>query len=100
MYYPVVVFGGNPMDPRDSNIGFPWGENALAFKVTFDTDILKGTEWAFGLSTSIEYVLNGSKSPDNPWHQYQYDSQIPNGSSSSTWAARSSSTTSSSSTRV
>ena len=77
MYYPVVVFGGNPMDPRDSNIGFPWGENALAFKVTFDTDVLKGSQWEFGLSTSIEYVLNGSKSPDNPWHQYQYDSQIP-----------------------
>jgi len=80
VYYPTVEFpagSGIPMDPRDSNIGFPWGENALAFKITFDTDLLGGSPWAFGLSTSIEYVINGSKSPDNPWHQYTDPSQIP-----------------------
>jgi hypothetical protein len=77
MYYPVVQFNGNPMDPRDSSVGFPWGENALAFKITFDTDFLQGSPWAFGLSTSIEYVINGSKSPDNPWHQYNAPSDIP-----------------------
>jgi hypothetical protein len=77
MYYPVVQFNGNPMDPRDSNIGFPWGENALAFKITFDTDLLQGSPWAFGLSTSVEYVINGSKSPDNPWHQYTTFAEIP-----------------------
>ena len=25
MYYPTVVWNGNIIDPRDSNIGFPWG---------------------------------------------------------------------------
>jgi hypothetical protein len=80
VYYPTVEFpvgSSIPMDPRDSSIGFPWGENALAFKITFDTDLLSGSPWAFGLSTSIEYVINGSKSPDNPWHQYGNPGEIP-----------------------
>jgi hypothetical protein len=77
MYIPSVIFNGNEVDPRDSNIGFPWGENALAFKVTFDTVAFRGTPWTFDLSSSLEYVLNGSKSPDNPWHEYTSIRQIP-----------------------
>ncbi|MGA2477372.1 MAG: hypothetical protein ABSG63_01320 [Spirochaetia bacterium] len=77
MYYPTVVWNGNIIDPRDSNIGFPWGENAIAFKVTFDTDLFTDQPWAFALDSSLEYVISGSKSPDKPWNQYGDDSLIP-----------------------
>jgi hypothetical protein len=45
--------------------------------LTFDTKAFRGTQWAFDVSSSLEYVLNGSKSPDNPWQQYTSLSQIP-----------------------
>jgi hypothetical protein len=77
MYYPTVIFNGNIIDPRDSNIGFQWGENALAFRVTFDAEPLIDTPFAFMLASSLEYVINGSKSPDNPWHEYTSLDQIP-----------------------
>ena len=76
-YYPTVVFNNQSIDPRDSNIGFQWGENALAFRVTFDTDLFTDQPWAFALSSFLEWAINGSKSPDNPWHEYTADSQIP-----------------------
>ncbi|MCX7030147.1 MAG: hypothetical protein NTU62_08515 [Spirochaetes bacterium] len=65
------------LDLRDSSIGFPWGENALAFRLTFDTAILADSPWGFGLLASLEYVMNGSKSPNNPWHEYTRMSDIP-----------------------
>ena len=77
MYYPTVSWNGNPIDSRDSNIGFQWGENALAFRITFDTDLFSDLPWAFALASSLEYVINGSKSPDNPWHEYTHDNEIP-----------------------
>ncbi len=77
VYYPVAVFDGKVLDLRDSSIGFPWGENALAFRFTFDTELLENNPWAFGLLASLEYVLNGSKSPNNPWHEYTRLEDIP-----------------------
>jgi hypothetical protein len=77
VYYPVVVFDGKMLDLRDSSIGFPWGENALAFRVTFDSTILQGTPWEIGVKASLEYVMNGSKSPNNPWHEYTSIDDIP-----------------------
>jgi hypothetical protein len=76
-YYPTIAWNGTIIDPRDLNIGFPWGENALAFKVTFDTDLFVDTPWAFALDSSIEWVISGSKSPDKPWNQYGDDNLIP-----------------------
>jgi hypothetical protein len=76
MYSPTVVFNNRPVDPRDSNIGFQWGENALAFRVTFDTDLFTDQPWAFSLTSSLEWAINGSKSPDNPWHEYMVDDEI------------------------
>jgi hypothetical protein len=77
MYLPTVVYNGSIVDPRASNIGFQWGENALAFRVTYDAEPFGGTPWAFSLSAHLEYVLNGSKSPDNPWHEYSKPGEIP-----------------------
>jgi len=76
-YYPLSVWDGEAIDLRDSSIGFPWGENALAFRLTYDTDILESSPWGFGLLASLEYVINGSKSPNNPWHEYTRNSDIP-----------------------
>jgi hypothetical protein len=76
-WYPVSVWEGHAIDLRDSSIGFPWGENALAFRLTYDTEILQRYPWGFGFLASLEYVINGSKSPDNPWHEYTRHSDIP-----------------------
>jgi hypothetical protein len=76
-WYPVSVWNDEALDLRDSSIGFPWGENALAFRFTYDANFLVGNPWEFGLRASLEYVMNGSKSPNNPWHEYTKIGSIP-----------------------
>lgn len=53
----------------DNYIGFKYGENALAFMVDYENAFLEGGPWSFDLSASLEYAINGSKSPANPWHE-------------------------------
>jgi hypothetical protein len=77
MYLPTVVFNGSIIDPRDSNVGFQWGENAIAFRLTYDYEPFSGTPWEFQLSSHLEYVIKGSSSPDNPWNIYSTWSDIP-----------------------
>jgi hypothetical protein len=77
MYIPTVVYNGSIVDVRDSNIGFMWGENALAFRLTYDALPFAGTPWELSLNSSFEWAINGQKSPDNPWHAYTDFSHIP-----------------------
>jgi hypothetical protein len=65
VYYPVSVFDGRILDLRDSSIGFPWGENALAFRVSYDTDILEQYPWGFGLAVQRRGV-RAARAPDHP----------------------------------
>ena len=71
-YYPVVSLNGSTMiDISDNYIGFQYGENALAFLGTYDTVLFSGSPAAFALSSGLEFVINGSKSPDKPLHAYR-----------------------------
>jgi hypothetical protein len=70
-YYPGVRYqlkDGTqlPLDYKDNYIGYLYGENNLAFLLDFTRP--------FGpveFNASLEYVVSGSKSPANPWHEYE-----------------------------
>ena len=77
-YYPVVSLNGSKMvDITDNYIGFQYGEDALAFMATFDTTLMRYAPTAFDLSSALEFVINGSKSPDKPLHAYNQYDEIP-----------------------
>ncbi|MFW5729023.1 MAG: hypothetical protein ACOCYG_05115, partial [Spirochaetota bacterium] len=67
-YYPTVRFerDGEPNTfwYYDNYIGYKYGENNLALMLTYDRSFP-----AFDLGSSLEYVVSGSKSPANPWHE-------------------------------
>jgi len=65
------------IDLTDNYIGFPFGENSLAFQVSWaDTLLLRGM--ALDSSAALEYVISGSKSPHNPWHEFTSHTEIDN----------------------
>ncbi|BDU50548.1 hypothetical protein [Haliovirga abyssi] len=69
-YYPDNKYYGNDLNYIDNYIGYKYGENNIAFLVDFEKEINK-----INLYTSFEYVVSGSKSPENPWHEYTNYSQ-------------------------
>lgn len=65
------------IDLTDNYIGFPFGENSLAFQLGWADDLrLRGVP--FGSSAALEYVVSGSKSPHNPWHEFTSPTEIDN----------------------
>jgi hypothetical protein len=52
-----------PLDYRDNYIGYLYGENNLAFLVDYKRSFPR-----LDFGASLEYVISGSKSPANPWH--------------------------------
>ena len=81
LYYPATEFSmpsGNLETVRyeDNYIGYKHGENNLAFMVEYAAPILTGTAYSFDLETSAEWVINGAKSPANPWHEYNNSTEI------------------------
>jgi hypothetical protein len=74
-YYPVTEYdlkSGEqmPVYYEDMYAGYKYGENNLAFLVDYETTLFSGRPEEFKLYTYLEYVMNGSKSPSNPWHEY------------------------------
>lgn len=68
-YYPAVTYGDETLWYDDNYIGYQYGENNLAFMFTYDRAFPQ-----FDLGGSLEYVISGSKSPANPWHEdYEAD---------------------------
>ena len=68
-YYPVVEYAledGTPMtlDYVDNYIGYKYGENNIAFLVSYTSTFGK-----VDFGANLEYVISGSKSPANPWHE-------------------------------
>jgi hypothetical protein len=54
-----------PIDYMDNYIGYKYGENNLAFLLDYQT-----TVGPVEFYSNLEYVISGSKSPANPWHEY------------------------------
>jgi hypothetical protein len=69
-YYPVSTLGDLTIALEDSYIGFPFGENSLAFQLAWEDRLtIQGLEIDGG--ARLNYVISGSKSPHNPWHEDQ-----------------------------
>jgi hypothetical protein len=68
-YYPHTVYEVRDnelvIDNKENYIGYRWGENNMAFRAELDTTVA-----GVGLSTGLETVISGPKSPANVWHQY------------------------------
>jgi hypothetical protein len=74
-YYPDVTYTTTsyhvtpgvtlPIDYMDNYIGYKYGENNIAFLVDYSN-----TFGPVEFGSSLEYVISGSKSPANPWHEY------------------------------
>ncbi len=60
----------------DNYISYKYGENNIAFMMDYQNLFYRDTPLEFGLYSSFEWVLNGSKSPSNPWHEYYSGTQI------------------------
>jgi hypothetical protein len=65
------------IDYTRNYLGYKYGENNLAFLVDFQRRFFSQTAYEFGLYASAEWVLNGAKSPANPWHENYFGSQSP-----------------------
>ena len=70
-YYPDTVYFLDDdtlmgISPEDNYIGYKYGENNLAFLLSYEPAF---DLWA-KMKGSLEFVLSGSKSPVNPFHQY------------------------------
>jgi len=68
-YYPFTSYlvDGVPMalEPEANYLGYQHGENNLAFMATWTDELLGAT-----LAAALEFTLSGSKSPANPWHEF------------------------------
>jgi hypothetical protein len=74
-YFPAVEFPirGSVLKTLwyyDNYLGYKYGENNLAFQLSYQNTFLKKKPGEFNLNADLEWVLNGSKSPANPWHEY------------------------------
>ncbi len=79
-YYPLTEYDAGeeyrPLDYTENYIGYKYGENNLAFLADYAGELFPNKPWSFGLYASLEWVLNGSKSPANPWHRYDHWNEI------------------------
>jgi len=68
-YYPAVeyVVAGETrvIVPEDNYIGYLHGENNIAFLLDYSQSYDP-----VDIYTTLEYTLSGSKSPANPWHEF------------------------------
>jgi hypothetical protein len=75
-YYPAVEYSLDDdtstfeavLDPQDNYLGYKYGENNLAFRL--ELSHLSRPLLGADLKAALEYVLSGSKSPANPWHEF------------------------------
>jgi len=79
-YYPITEFdtgvGYSPLDYTKNYIGYTYGENNISFLVDYENRVFPGEPQAFDLYASLEWIINGSKSPSNPWQEHDTWLQI------------------------
>ncbi|NUU96298.1 hypothetical protein XO10_08515 [Marinitoga sp. 1135] len=62
--YPASVYPGGIIDYKDNYIGYLYGEDSLSTLLEYENTFDK-----LWLKASGEYVISGSKSPHDPWHE-------------------------------
>ncbi len=80
-YYPAVQYdtddGPMPIDYTQNYIGYKYGESNLSFMLDYENVFWPQTPRQLELYSALEWVLNGPKSPVNPWHEYDHWRDIP-----------------------
>ncbi|HAW85465.1 MAG: hypothetical protein A2087_06615 [Spirochaetes bacterium GWD1_61_31] len=76
-YYPLDVVSGRTIALEDNYIGWPHGENSLAFSLAWQ-HAFQIWELPIVADVAAEWVISGSKSPHNPWHEFGSCSEIDN----------------------
>jgi len=66
-YYPASQVEGRTIALSDNYIGFPYGENTLAFQLAWQKPWILGA-YLLTTDTTLEWAIGGSQSPHNPWH--------------------------------
>ncbi|TVR72450.1 MAG: hypothetical protein EA427_03245 [Spirochaetaceae bacterium] len=67
--YPVKNGRRMPIDYRHNYLGYQHGENNMAIKIDYTNTFHPEERREIGFYSSLEYVINGAKSPANPWHE-------------------------------
>lgn len=76
-YYPEVAFprGGelSPIDYRENYFGFYHGPNTAAFRLDWEHELPAPPALGetIALDGELEYTISGTKSPLNPWAEYE-----------------------------
>ncbi len=73
-YYPVSTYeldSGDlmPLHYQDNSIGYKYGENNISFLLDWQNRFFEGESLQFDIYSNLEWVLNGAKAPNNPWHE-------------------------------
>jgi len=82
-YYPAVSYlleddtTWMPIDYTQNYIGYKYGENNLSFLVDYENEFPLKNGQNLSQYLALEWVLNGAKSPANPWHEYVRWTHIP-----------------------
>lgn len=75
VYFPKVEVSYDDttriLTPEENYVGYMYGENNAAFMATYENRV-----WSVDLSANIEFVVSGSLSPANPWHEL---TDVPSG---------------------
>jgi len=73
-FFPITRYtsGGVLREARieENCIGYLHGENNLSFMIGWEGGPFTGTAWGIDCDAALEYTVSGSKSPANPWHEY------------------------------
>lgn len=74
-YYPVSTYllddeeTRMPLHYTENYIGYKYGENNIAFMLDYENGFRGTGIGDFDLYSSLEWILNGAKAPNNPWHE-------------------------------
>lgn len=75
VYFPKVEVSYDDttriLTPEENYVGYMYGENNAAFMATYENRV-----WGIDLSGNVEFVVSGSLSPANPWHEL---TDVPSG---------------------
>ena len=75
-YYPASTYAVGSedyaIDYIDNYIGYKYGENNLALKFDYSNSFDLTADIPFSYRGGLEYVISGSKSPSNPWHELSW----------------------------
>lgn len=75
-YYPASTFYNygeeGIISYIDNYVGYKYGENNLALRADYSNVLNIISEMPIDYTVGLEYIISGSKSPSNPWHELSW----------------------------